>query len=225
MRAASNLPDFWAGSSTARSPTELASRVADFGAGLVGVAYRGILLSVAAMAVRNALVLGLLSPAALVVSGATLGLMLIASTVLAFSSAPPSEPLAEDKPLQLTSPFSLRSALKFGVIFLLLKVAGTLAQSLLGHFGFYAVSALGGIVSSASAVAVAAALASAGKITPVVAGVGAILASLASAGVNVLLVARFARSPQLVRRVWISIVLVMGVGLAGAVATAYLAPR
>ena len=205
--------------------TELASRVADFGAGLVGVAYRGILLSVAAMAVRNALVLGLLSPAALVVSGATLGLMLIASTVLAFSSAPPSEPLAEDKPLQLTSPFSLRSALKFGVIFLLLKVAGTLAQSLLGHFGFYAVSALGGIVSSASAVAVAAALASAGKITPVVAGVGAILASLASAGVNVLLVARFARSPQLVRRVWISIVLVMGVGLAGAVATAYLAPR
>jgi uncharacterized membrane protein (DUF4010 family) len=38
--------------------TELASRVAVVGSGLIGVAYRGILFSTAAMALRNALVLG-----------------------------------------------------------------------------------------------------------------------------------------------------------------------
>ncbi len=172
--------------------TELSSRVADAGNGLVGVAYRGIMLSVAAMAVRNAVLLGMLWPAALAVSGISLGLILVTSVALAFSGGRASAPVPGDQPLALKSPFSLRAALKFGVIFLALKVLGTVAQSQLGHFGFYAISVLGGIVSSASAVAVAAALATAGKVSSDVAGTGAVLASLASASVNVLLVARFA---------------------------------
>jgi uncharacterized membrane protein (DUF4010 family) len=41
---------------------------------------------------------------------------------------------AKDSPLPgLESPFSLTSALKFGIIFLLLKIAGGLAQHLAGH--------------------------------------------------------------------------------------------
>jgi uncharacterized membrane protein (DUF4010 family) len=42
--------------------------------------------------------------------------------------------------LKLEQTFSLKAALKFGVIFLVLSVAGVLAQRSLGVFGFYAVS-------------------------------------------------------------------------------------
>lgn len=203
--------------------TELSSRVADLGAGLVAVAYRGILLSVAAMAVRNALVLGILRPSALAVSGVSLGLMLVTSGALALSTPLPEPPPSEAKPLDLRSPFSLLSALKFGAIFLTLQIAGTEAQRFFGHFGFYAVSTIGGSVSSASAVAAAAALAAKGKISSVVAGVGATVASLASAAVNVALVSRFSQSPELRRRVNRATAVVLAVGLAGAVVTAYLA--
>ena len=40
--------------------------------------------------------------------------------------------------LKLEQPFSLKVALKFGVVFLVLSVAGVLAQRSLGVFGFYA---------------------------------------------------------------------------------------
>jgi uncharacterized membrane protein (DUF4010 family) len=203
--------------------TELSTRVADQGTALVSVAYRGILLSIAAMALRNALVLGILWPRALAVSGASLGLMLVTSGALALSTSQPDAPPSEAKPLDLKSPFSLLSALKFGTIFLVLQIAGTEAQRFFGHLGFYAVSTIGGFVSSASAVAAAGALAAKGKISPGVAGVGATVASLASAAVNVGLVARFSQSPELRRRVNRSTAMVVAVGLAGAIVTAYLA--
>ncbi|HVW29571.1 MAG TPA: DUF4010 domain-containing protein [Polyangiaceae bacterium] len=203
--------------------TELSSRVADLGAALVGVAYRGILLSVAAMALRNAVVLGILHPSALIVSGASLASMFVMSGVLALSSSSPDAPTSEAKPLDLKSPFSLPSALKFGAIFLALQIAGTEAQRFLGHFGFYVVSAIGGVVSSASAVAAAGALAAKDKISPTVAGVGATIASLASAGANMALVGRFSDSPELRRRVIRSTAMVIAVGLAGAIITAYVA--
>lgn len=205
--------------------TELASRVAELGGSLVDVAYRGIMLSVAAMAVRNALVLGLLRPESLLVSGSSLALMLIASVLLAFSRKKRAADTSGDKPLDLKSPFSLFAALKFGAIFLLLQIADTTAQRFFGQFGFYAISVLGGVVSSASAVAAAATLAAAGTISSAVAGVGAILASLASAAVNAVLVARFANSPVLLRRVLASTAVILAIGLSGAAITAYLASR
>src|SRR4051812_15337989 len=102
--------------------TELSSRVALVGSGLVGVAYRGILFSTAAMALRNALVLGLLERRALVVAGASLGLMLVVSAVLGLLTPRTILAPSEDQPLDLKSPFSLLSALKFGFIFLCLQV-------------------------------------------------------------------------------------------------------
>jgi len=94
---------------------------------------------------------------------------------------------------------------------------GTLAERALGEAGFYAVSALGGLVSSASAVASAANLASTGTLSPMVAGVGAIVASLASALVNLPIVSRVARDRRLTRRVAVVIgglllVAALGVG-------------
>jgi uncharacterized membrane protein (DUF4010 family) len=151
--------------------------------------------------------------------------MLIASALMAFSRKKRAADTSGEKPLDLKSPFSLLSALKFGAIFLLLQIADTFAQGFFGHFGFYVISLLGGVVSSASAVAAAATLAASGTISSAVAGVGAILASLASAAVNAVLVARFAQSPVLLRRVLGSTGVIIAIGLSGAAITAYLASR
>lgn len=52
--------------------------------------------------------------------------------------APGPESIPPQIPLR--SPFSLASALKFGLIFLSLQIVGTLAQDTLGQAGFYAVA-------------------------------------------------------------------------------------
>jgi uncharacterized membrane protein (DUF4010 family) len=200
--------------------SELSSRVSETDGALVDVAYRGVLLSVAAMAVRNALILGIFEPRALFIAAASLGVMLVSSVALALLGRRPPAQLSEEKPLALKSPFSLRSALKFGAIFLALQAVGTVAQSLFGRFGFYAVSVAGGLVSSASSVAAAAVLSSHGKTSAAVAGVASVLASLASAAINVVLVARTSRSRPLAAKVATATLIVVALGLAGALATA-----
>lgn len=206
--------------------TELATRTAETGGILDDVVYRGVLLSISAMAVRNALILGILQLKGLVAAGATLGLMFACSAGMALlTRRPPASLAGEGEPLALKSPFSLRSALKFGVIFLVFQCIGTIAQSFLGRFGFYAVTFLGGLISSASACAAAAVLGEQGKISPVVAGIAVVLASLASAAVNVGLVARLSRSKSLTRRVAAATAVVLAVGLAGALLTEELVAR
>jgi uncharacterized membrane protein (DUF4010 family) len=59
-------------------------------------------------------------------------------------------------------------------------------------------------------------LASHEKIPAAMAGVGAVLASLASALVNLMLVARFSRPRRLTVRTGMATLLVLAVGLAGA---------
>ena len=202
--------------------TELATRVANVGVTVEPVAYRALLLSVGAMVLRNAVILGIFKPASLVVAGGALGAMLLSSTALAFVGLKTHAQPSGETPLALTSPFSLWAALKFGAIFLTMQAIGLIAQSLLGRLGFYAVSLLGGLVSSASAVAAAAQLSVAGKATAAEAGVGAVLASLASAGVNLVLVARLSKSPELARKIGFATLAIVGLGLAGALVTAQL---
>ncbi len=187
--------------------TELTQRARAAGGRLSDVTYRGVVLATAAMLIRNAVILGLLAPAALFDSAVPLALMIGGAAVAVATHGGHStavrttdaregqaaEPAREPLLPALESPFSLTAALKFGIIFLVLQIAGTLAQRALGHWGFYAVSVAGGIVSSASAVASAANLAAAGTLTPQVAGIGATFASAASAIVNLPLVARLAK--------------------------------
>lgn len=197
--------------------TELATRLAGMGPALAKIAYRGIMFSVAAMALRNAVVLGLLHRSSLGVSAAPLVLMCITSAALGWFTSRPALQGGEAQSFELKSPFSLLTALKFGAILVLLQIAETLAHGVLGQYGFYAVSLAGGVVSSASAVAAGAMLAASGSITPITAGVGALLASLASAAVNIVLVARVSDSRELTRRITLSTVLVIVLGLGGAV--------
>jgi uncharacterized membrane protein (DUF4010 family) len=194
--------------------TELATRARETGGRLAEVAYRGVLLSTAAMAVRNAVLLAILAVGVLWTSVIPLVLMLIASLALARRRA--GNASVEKAPsVRLESPFSLQSALRFGLIFVLLQVAATLGERALGEFGFYAVSIVAGLVSSASGVAAAATLAAHGTISVPEAGLGVVLNSLASTAIKVPLVARISGDRLLTARVALALGVVMIVGVLG----------
>ncbi len=193
--------------------------------GLVEVGYRGIVLATGAMVLRNAILLAILAPDALVSAAPALLLMFGACLGLVWMAGRPKrlEPL-QPSALALQSPFSLWSALKFGLLFLALQIAGTLAQRWLGQWGFFVVSLVGGLISSASAVAAAGTLA-AQKVLPIdVAGTGAVLASLMSTLVNFPLVARIGREQPLTRRIALALALVILVGIVGAIVGAVYVP-
>jgi uncharacterized membrane protein (DUF4010 family) len=163
--------------------------------------------------------LGLLAPPVLLAAVCPLALMLLTVAILALRrlSAESSPPPAVTA-LKLESPFSLPAVLKFGLVFLLLRVAGTLAQRYLGSAGFYAVSLAGGLVSSSSSVASAATLAGHHDVATTVAANGAVLATLSSVLITIPLVARIARQPRLTRELGRSTALIFAAGLAGMVA-------
>ena len=201
------------------------------------VTYRGVIFATAAMLIRNAVILGFFAPAVLLDSSIPLALMLIGAAVAigmqpkrnkncVHSDVGEAPPAGDDAPgstllSALQSPFSLTAALKFGLIFLALEVAGSLAQRLLGQFGFYAVSLIGGAVSSASAVASAANLATAGTLPARVAGTGAILASAMSALINLPLVARLAKDRALTSRIAWALGSIVLLGAVGAVVQSF----
>lgn len=201
--------------------TELAARVP-----LVGqeVVYRGIVLATAAMLLRNAVILAILAPAALLSAAAPLGVMLAATGLAAYLRGERGDGPADTtaSPLAtMTSPFSLTATLKFGGIFLLLQIAGALAQRALGHAGFYTVSLVGGLVSSASAVASVANLTATHALAPHAGGVGVVVTSLASTLVSLPLVARLAGERRLTWRLARTLGALAVLGAAAAVAAEF----
>jgi uncharacterized membrane protein (DUF4010 family) len=198
--------------------TELANRATETKGALNEVSYRGVLLATAAMAIRNAIFLGVLAGPALAASVLPLALILIpCGVMILISKRTCTIPTEQGPALPLSSPFSLPSVLKFGLIFVVLQIVGTIAQDALGRFGFYAVSIIGGLVSSASAVASAASLVANGKIPAHIAGVGAVLASLASASVNIFIVFRLSDQKSLNRRLGRALILVVVLAVIGAI--------
>jgi uncharacterized membrane protein (DUF4010 family) len=194
---------------------ELAARAGEAGDAFVDTAYRGILLATAAMIIRNAVLLGILAPAALGAVVLPHALMLLVCAVLIAArlvrARVPQQVRMGESTLEL--PFSLRTALKYGSLFLLLHVIGVLAQRYGGDSGFLAVSFLGGLVSSASAVAAAASLADNGSVSNQLAGIGALVASVTSVMVNLPFMLR-ARNVALMKKVTIAMAAISTVGLA-----------
>lgn len=187
---------------------ELAQRASTAQGLLSPVAFKGVVLATAAMLVRNAVILGLFSPAALRSAAVPLTMMLLGtSTALVqyrWARAGRFSDDAAEPPTTLStleSPFSPLAALKFGVVFLALQIAGTIAQRALGAGGFYLISVVGGVASSASAVASAASLAASGAVSPEIAATGAVLASVASALIDIPLVGRVTHDRRLTRQV------------------------
>ena len=143
----------------------------------------GILLMITiAMFIRNLVLLGLLAPPEALPIALT-PLLGMAGVALWFvwrtrkKHEPGTSPV---RPLQVTSPVSLKRVLKFGALFVVLQAAGAIGQRFLGAAGLFTVSFLGGFASSASATAAAAKLASQGKITADITGVATVITSIAS---------------------------------------------
>ena len=204
---------------------ELVERVREVGAAYVGTAYRGIVLAVGAMIVRNAALLLILAPLALARAFSAFVLMLGVGGLLVALSQRRGRQSDAGAPaeIHLDMPFSLPQALKYGVIFMLLHALGALTQREFGDAGFYFVSIAGGLLSSASAVAAAAALAAQGSIAPATAGVGAVLASFTSVVFSLSFVLR-SRSTALIRRLALSMLCIAAAGLAGLLLGHYAEP-
>jgi len=139
-----------------------------------------ILLADAAMAVRNlaialAFTVGRDAP---VLYGAVLplGVVILGSVAIAAYTAEWSEQVDID----LESPFSLRNSLSFGAIFLLVIVAGAVAQQQFGSAGFYVTALLSGLVSSAGVTSSAVLLYIGGSLDPQTAVLGILLATASS---------------------------------------------
>jgi uncharacterized membrane protein (DUF4010 family) len=197
---------------------ELAVRVKEAGAALIGTAYRGIILANAAMLIRNGVIMGILAVSTLSFVALPLTVMLLVCVIMLWwRKTHDNEIIEQDFNLKISSPFSLWGALKFGLLFVIIQAAGALSQRYLGSFGFYAISLIGGIVSSTSAVASAAVLTTRSNLPHIVAANGAILASIASLLTDPVLVARVARNKILTRRLTTTLVLVALAGVAVAI--------
>ncbi|HET7471305.1 MAG TPA: DUF4010 domain-containing protein, partial [Gemmatimonadales bacterium] len=196
----------------------LGKRVDASGHGNAELAFGGVALATAAMLLRNAVLLAVISPSAALAAAVPLALMTVTAFLVALlrrrSGAAGKD--SGDGVAGVRSPFSLEAALLFGLIFLALQVIGTLADRALGQAGFYAVSVIGGTVSSASAVASAGTLAARGTVEPAVAGAGALLASVASAVVHLPVLARATHDRQLTRRATMVIGAVVVAAVVGA---------
>lgn len=183
---------------------------------LVEVAYKGTMFATAAMLIRNSLILGLIAPQTLFFAGPAMFTMLVICA--AFGVVPArahSEP--ETPPVvNVKLPFSLPQALKFGALFLVISIIGTISQRALGSAGFYVVSSIGGIFSSASSVAAAGELSAQAKLPIEAGGIGSVLASVASTFISIPIVARVGQVQKLTRLVLIGVGLVSLAGIAGA---------
>jgi uncharacterized membrane protein (DUF4010 family) len=204
---------------------EMASRVRQSAGALQGTAFRGILLATAAMLLRNAALLAILAPLALLGSLGAFGLMLLCCMALVLASLRGRHglPPVQASAITLDLPFSLPQALKYGMVFLLLHVVGALTQRQFGDAGFYFVSVVGGLMSSASAVAAAATLAAQGSLAPGVAGTGAVLASFTSMAFSLSFVLR-TRERGLILRLGAAMLGVAAAGLAGLLLARQLEP-
>ncbi|HEX8322303.1 MAG TPA: DUF4010 domain-containing protein [Tepidisphaeraceae bacterium] len=170
-----------------------------------------LMLTNMSMFVRNGVILAIFAPVAIYHAAAPLAAMAVSTAIIARLKSETDETPAE--PLKLTSPVSLIRVTKFGLLFLVLAVSGTLAQRFLGDVGFLAVSIAGGLVSSASTTATAAQLVGDGKIDPGTAAIATILTSIASAVVNMPLVQQQTKNSELTRRLTIATAATIAVGL------------
>jgi uncharacterized membrane protein (DUF4010 family) len=171
------------------------------------------LMATMAMFARNLVLATIFSPQSL---SATIA-PLLAMTVVAGLWLWRDHATTEDKipgTLTLSSPVSLSKVLWFGILFIAIQILGSLLTRFFGNYGMLATGVFGGLISSASTTAAAATMAMHGKITAALAGSTTVLASLASAAVNLPIVWRTTNSNAVVKRVTIEMTTVIGIGIA-----------
>lgn len=138
-----------------------------------------MLLSNAAMLLRNGAILAAFYPRGLLHGWLAVGLMMVVTFLLVFARRG-TDPVEPSRGVSLEFPFSLRQALGFGFLFLVISAGINLAERWIGTAGLYGIAFLGGLVSSASTSAALAILAAQGRATEMTAGVSVVLTSMAS---------------------------------------------
>lgn len=177
-----------------------------------GVAVAALLLTIVAMFARNLLILALFAPSAVpAAAGPLVAMFIVALIFVRRAHADGGETPTE---IHLESPVSLKRVLNFAALFVVIQIVSTLGERHLGRFGFLGVSVLGGLVSSASTSAASANMVGHGQIHAALAGQGVVLASLASALVNLPIINRNAKNPALSRRLTAITVVLVVVGIA-----------
>lgn len=169
---------------------ELATRLP--AAGLEEKMAPAVLLTSAAMYARNLVILAIFAHAAAARAWFPLLVMMAVSAlwiIKPLRQARKEEGSKPDAPKHaplpnLGSPVSIEMVLKFAALFLLIQIVATLAQRHIGSSGLEIVSAIGGLVSSASTTAAAADLAYHGKAAATQVALAVVLASIASAAID-----------------------------------------
>jgi len=187
-----------------------------------GVALSAMLLTIVAMFVRNLLILAILSPTAVMTAAGPLLAMSIVALVLVRRAS--KHDVVGSTDLHLELPVSLRRVLSFAGLFLLIQILSTLGQRYLGKVGFLGISVLGGLVSSASTSAAAANMVGHQQMRASLAAEGVVLASVASAVINLPILYRNVKNPALLKRLSIFTTIVAIVGIALLVMQEYLLP-
>ncbi len=177
-----------------------------------GVAVAALLLTIVAMFARNLLIVTLFSPKAVLTAIGPIFAMTVLALIFVQRERAGMENSAGE--IHLESPVSLKRVLTFAGLFLLIQIISTLGDRYLGKIGFLGISVLGGLVSSASTSAVAANLEGHGEMRAALAGYGVVLASVATAFVNLPIIHRNAKNPSVSRRLAILTVVLSLVGLA-----------
>lgn len=185
-----------------------------------GVALSALLLTIVAMFVRNLIILALLSPTAIATAAGPLLVMSLVALIFVRHASLQVD--GGSRELHLESPVSLRRVLSFALLFLLIQILSTLGRRYLGKIGFLGISVLGGLVSSASTSAAAANMVGHRQMQPGVASEGVVLASVASALINLPILYRNARNPALLKRLASVTVLVATAGIAVLVLQEYI---
>ncbi|MFB6205537.1 MAG: MgtC/SapB family protein [Haloglomus sp.] len=152
-------------------------------------AVAAILLGNAAMALRNLgiALLFTLGAAVPLLTGVAIPLGVLAVGCVAAAAVVAGRGGALD--VSLDRPFTLRYVLSFGLLFLLVVVAGSLAESVFGTAGFYVTAAITGLVSSAGVTTSAVVLYRSNALSADEAVVGILVATAASLTVKIALTA------------------------------------
>ncbi|ELY53379.1 MgtC/SapB family protein [Natronococcus jeotgali] len=179
-------------------------------------AVAAILLANAAMAARNlAIAVGFTvgsGSAVLLEAVVPLGAVILLAFVIAGLTAD----WRESGSMELESPFSLKNALGFGAVFLVVLVFGSLAETWFGTLGFYATAVASGFVSSAGATTSAVVLYRGGQLSDPEATIAILLATVSSIVVKTALAATSSNKGFRNQVALYSAVLLVGGGLAAA---------
>jgi uncharacterized membrane protein (DUF4010 family) len=185
--------------------------------GLVSLTVPVVLLTSVSMFFRNVLILAIFAHSAIRTAAFPLLAMASVAAYWIYRNRKMAGQLDEGYSLTLASPVSLSKVMRFALLFLAVQVLATLGQRLLGSTGFQIVSALGGLVSSASTAAASANMALHGKVTSAQAGMAVVLTSMASALVDLPIVVRQAKNKLVTRDLALSSFLQVAIGIAALV--------